>query len=154
VAPLSASGTAKYQDFHRLDLLAACKLLQGIPDTKPATSDIGLTPDISKIAAKPDTSKIGSATKGPLDTEPLLKRKADDNMAEFGTGMGISNSAQDTVSAHPYVTSAFFLPGALTLLLSCIVTCRSSRQSMQYQIPFGSAVCMHSVAWTVLLTMS
>ena len=107
-------------------------MLQGIPDTKPATSDIGLTPDISKIAAKPDTSKIGSATKGPLDTEPLLKRKADDNNAEFGTGMGISNSAQDTVSAPPNVSPALFLPGALTLLLSCIATCCATRQSMEH----------------------
>lgn len=62
---------------------------------------MGLGPDTSKIGSKPDTSKIGAATKGYLEqTEPLL---AHENKAVHGTGMGLPNSAQDTVSAHSWL---------------------------------------------------
>ncbi|EIE21742.1 hypothetical protein COCSUDRAFT_56195 [Coccomyxa subellipsoidea C-169] len=85
---------------------------KGIPSTKPATTDIGLTPAISKIDAKPDTSKIGSATKGHVESEPLLKHKADDNKAAHGTGMGLPNFAQDTGfnSTKPFSTNTSSAP--------------------------------------------
>jgi len=67
--------------------------MQGIPDTKPATTDIGLGPDKSKIGSKPDTFKVGGLSD---QSEPLL-HKARDNQAAHGTGMGLSASAQDAV---------------------------------------------------------
>lgn len=77
---------------------------QGFPDSKPAVTDVGLGPDTSKIGSKPDTSKIGAATKGHLEqAEPLLSHKAHENKAVHGTGMGLPNSAQDTVSAHSWL---------------------------------------------------
>ena len=93
--------------------------LQGIPSTKPATTDIGLTPAISKIDAKPDTSKIGSATKGHVESESLLKHKADDNKAAHGTGMGLPNSVQDTVRSSFHIHK-FSAQAYIAIIIACM----------------------------------
>ena len=74
-----------------------CHVLQGFNSTKPSSMNTSSAPDVSKITAKFDASSTGFSTGAQSDAAGLLHHKAQENKAAHGSGMGLPNSAQDTV---------------------------------------------------------
>lgn len=74
-----------------------CHALQGFNSTKPSSMNTSSAPDVSKITAKFDASSTGFSTGAQSDIAGSLHHKAQENKAAHGSGMGLPNSAQDTV---------------------------------------------------------